>query len=209
MLVPESSADNEVPYMNVNYEEQHVVKPISKQIPKTLTLPANSHRSKDDICESSPTIKRTVYDDIDDGDGQDQPFGKKAATLGSTASAADIIKDKKPIPKPKPIKVDNLADYIAKFKANNSEGFKAEFRVRKKIVSLDVRNNVFSKPCFPNAYTSICYSLHRLTPFLYKYPQKAWIGSTNPVNTNYVKRIKKPKHTCFAHKHACTYYFDT
>ena len=59
----------------------------------------------------------------------DQPC-EEQATTGSSTSVAYMNKDKKPTPKPKPIKVENLADYIGKHKANCSEGFKAEFEVR-------------------------------------------------------------------------------
>ena len=120
--------------MNVNYEEKREIKPISQQIHKTLTLPANSHQYKPYSSEPSPTKRGTVYNDVEDEEGPNQPHVKKAATLGSAASAADFIKNKKPAPKPKPIKVENLADYIVKHKANCAEGFKAEFRVRKKCV---------------------------------------------------------------------------
>ena len=98
-----SSADREIPYMNVQFDKQEI-KPSPKPTPKTR----NRNPQQDEL---SPTKRVMVDNDIE-------------------TSTIDEMKDKKLVPKPKPIKIEKLADYIAKHKDNSSEGFKAEFKVR-------------------------------------------------------------------------------
>ena len=92
------------------------VTPASKpaDVSKVQTLPPTR----------SPRLPKAPIENS--ADHNDKSKGK-SQTLGPTSSLAP--KSPKPQPKAKPIKIENLPDYIAKKKVNRSEGFKTEFEV--------------------------------------------------------------------------------